>query len=80
MFPRNSAFNQERNTYRAPKGYPGPTTPPDPHIAMHRTSVVTRDIEDLEYDLRGLSQAAGSPEDARLFDDLADRVASFHRG
>lgn len=73
-FPKNSAFNQE---------LPNINVTPKKIEATEKvgvTTVYTADIEDLEHELRDLSYDAGSPQDARLFEELADKVASFYRG
>lgn len=78
-FPKNSAFHANQ----LPIGYGGPDrTPMEASISslVKTTSVPTADIEDLEHELRDLSYDAGSPEDARLFEELADKVASFYKG
>ncbi len=73
-FPKDSAFNQPLpNIKVTPKRIVG-------RRVEATTSVPTADIEDLEHELRDLSYDAGSPQDARLFEELADKVASFYRG
>lgn len=80
-FPLSSAFSQTK----LPIGHGGPDVKVTPKRVVARevvgtTAVHTSDIEQLEHDLRDLSFQAGSPEDARIFEEFANRVANFYKG
>lgn len=86
MFPKNSAFKEVDHTSTQRLPYPVVNSvaikdnTPIVNSSIEKTSVYTSDIEQLEHDLRTLSHSAGGPEDARVFEDLADRVASLYKG
>lgn len=44
------------------------------------TSVHTSDLEDIEHELRQLEFDAGSPGEAGIYSDLANRVAALYKG
>lgn len=86
-FPKNSAFQQaDENLERLQKleniakKFASSNDPLESISQVAITAVHTSDITDLEHELRDLEFNASSPDDARVFHDLANRVASFHKG
>lgn len=73
-FPTNSAFTPPMVTVKVNPKQKTATA------KVGVTTIYTADIEDLEYDLRELAYAATGPEDARVFEELANKVASFYKG
>lgn len=85
-FPSSSPFYDPAQPPLDHKPYEAPNFRDRAHVQEPRwsgvrtTSIPTSDLEDIEYDLRDLAYRAGSPEDARIFEDFANKLSSYYKG
>lgn len=85
-FPSRSPFYNQPSPPLAHRSHESPHPRDAPHVQEPRwagirtTSIPTSDLEDIEFDLRDLAYRAGSPEDARIFEDFANKLSSYYKG